>query len=383
MTFQARRAIAGRVRGWILRRACGGGFTAVLTLSIACGGCSPVTHSDAGARAAHPSVDRRVGVTSAIALDASRGDPVEFRFIGVAPDSALLAIESRTGAWWRVPAAGAPQRLTVARGATHPRALIAAVAGSRVATADIAGNVTEDAAEARVPAVAVRRPLMHRGQLLGFARLPDGSYLTLESRLYAGALAPMPVDTLRVVHLVAPSSERVLWTMERAGPANPYGSMTDFVSLAAFGDTVVIAASAPPRAIWWIHGDVPDVHAASLRGVPTAPMSARARARLEEFLRRRGVGADGVGTSTAVFPPVVAARPFRGAWFVVGGAGEERFALSAVCANGTVSVLLDAPDVSWIFLQPGEATVLRRQPGTTRATIERTPYTSFETGCHR
>jgi hypothetical protein len=110
-------------------------------------------------------------------------------------------------------------------------------------------------------------------------------------------------------------------------------------------------------------------------------MTTATRAAVEADLRRRGITAEGIAIATASFPAVVAARPFGADWFVVGGAGEERFVLSVACADGRVRVLLDAQDIERIFLLRTEAVIVRGRTRPRGVMLERTPYTAFNTGC--
>lgn len=324
-------------------------------------------------------VDMRADSASVIELVTGTA-PTEFDFLGALPDGALLVLESGTRNWWRITRGGEARRWTAGPAGTSAPVLAAAITGDHLATVDRTGRIREGVAGASSSQSVVRRAVGRRGTLLGFARDADGSYLTLESRMYFGALTPAPVDTVRLIRFAHDSPEQVMWEVERAGPGHPYGSMTDFVALAAFGDTIVVTGSAPPRAIWWTREATRPTEVV-LAGVPVTPMTTATRAAVEADLRRRGITAEGIAIATASFPAVVAARPFGADWFVVGGAGEERFVLSVACADGRVRVLLDAQDIERIFLLRTEAVIVRGRTRPRGVMLERTPYTAFNTGC--
>lgn len=358
------------------RRTMLAGAPAAAVLVLAC---------DSGPARSAPAlaVDARASSPRTVILRADRDDPLEFAWIGSLDDSTLVAIERRTQHVWRLPLTGraVPQRVADASRGGRRRIVGFSADRGRIAMIDRAGRISEDVPDAADPTLAAHRRSGTSRSLLGFARMPNGSFLTMESRVHLIPGHWMPRDTVTISRVVPPDLQLAVAVWERAGKTNPLGLVADFLSMRVVGETIVVSASGPPRVIRLTPGGAWTPQTFLIEGLrpPALPRSERDRMRAD--LERRGVPISEITKLAATYPAIIAAHPVNDGWFVVTPASGDRFSLSFACRGAPPRPVLVGADIVAIHLLASTLVVLRDRLDSGWVRVEVSSYRDFSASC--
>ena len=291
----------------------------------------------------------------------------------------LLAIEKGIKDVWELELAGngRPRRLGTLRGFGRSRAVASAAHDGLLGVLDVAGGLSVLRAESPTAGMRVPLHVSPGTSPVALLAVADSGWVIAEQRSSIDARGRVR-DSALFVRVTGAGAQKLEWATERVGPDRQEALLSDYFTANAYDDTVVATFADPPRIVLWRVGASDSRREFALRNSPRRPMSRRDRSDIERALTAsHHLG----GRSAYEYPPIAGARPRGRGWFVVGGAGRQRFALDFYCDETFKETLLDHESITKVVLLDSAAVVMREDSVAGRLRVEVYPYRAFAVGC--